>query len=146
MRKILFPLCFALALVGADDPWAKVKELKTGTEIRVYQKGSAQPLTVKMGDLTDENLVVINKNTQTAVARDVIDRIEARPAAGSRVKATSKMATKDTTGDPKAVIPTPVTPGGGGGPTTETSSSISVGSRPNFETIYQRPTGGGPKK
>jgi len=146
MRTLFLSLCAALALFGADDPWSKVKELKTGTELRVYKKGSPQPLTVKMGDLTEENLVVINKNAETAIARDQIDRIEARPSGKSRVTTETKMATKDTTGDPKAVIPAPNSRGGGSGPTTSTSTGISMGSRPDFETVYQRPTGGGPKK
>ena len=146
MRKLLFPLCFALALLGADDPWAKVKELKTGTELRVYKRGSLQPMTVKMGDLTEENLVVINKNAETAIARDEIDRVEARPSGKPRVTTESKMSTKDTTGDPKAVIPAPNSRGVGSGPGSSTSSSVNFGSRPDFETIYQRPTGGGPKK
>ena len=146
MRKLLFPLCFALALLGADDPWAKVKELKTGTELRVYKRGALQPMTVKMGDLTDENLVVINKNAETAIARDEIDRIESRPSGKPRVSTESKISTKDVTGDPKAVIPAPNSRGVGSGPGNTTSSSVNLGSRPDFETIYQRPTGGGPKK
>ena len=145
MRKMLFSLCFAVALFGADDPWAKVRELKTGTELRVYKKGSAQPLTFKMDELTDENLVVIDKKTQTAIARDLIDRIDFRPTGKPRITTESKMATKDTTGDPKAVIPAPNSRGGGG-PTTETSSGLSIGSKADFETAYRRPTGGAPKK
>jgi hypothetical protein len=146
MRLLFIPLCFALALAGADDPWAKVKELKTGTELRVYKRGALQPMTVKMGDLTDENLVVINKNAETAIARDEIDRIESRPSGKPRVTTESKISTKDVTGDPKAVIPAPNARGVASGSGTSTSSGISVGSRPDFETIYQRPTGGGPKK
>ena len=144
--KLLFPLVVGLALCGADDPWAKVKELKTGTELRVYKKGSAQPLTVKMDELTDDNLLVIDKKEQTAIPRDLIDRIDYRPTGKSRVTTESKMATKDTTGDPKAVIPAPNSRGGSAGPASETSSGISIGSRPDFETVYRRPTGGPPKK
>src|SRR6266540_2308035 len=128
MRKILFPLCFALALFGADDPWAKVKELKSGTELRVYKKGAAQPVNVKMGDLTDENLIVVDKKEETAISRDVIERIDARPTGKSRVTSESKVATKDSTGDPKAVIPAPNSRGASG-PTTESSTNFSVGSR-----------------
>jgi hypothetical protein len=145
MRKLWLPLCLALALFGAEDPWAKVKELKTGTELRVYKKGSAQPLLVKMDELTDENLVVINKNEQTAIARDLIDRIDYRPTGKSRVTRESKTTTTDATGDPKAVIPGP-NPRGGGGPTTSSSSGLSIGSKPDFETAYRRPTGAPPPK
>jgi hypothetical protein len=139
MRKLLLPLCFALALCGADDPWAKVKDLKTGTDLRVYKKGSAQPLSVKMGDLTEENLVVIDKNAETAIPRDAIDRIEARPNGKPRLTTDSKISTKDVTGDPKAVIPAP-NAGPIGSPSTSTSSSLQVGSRPGFELVYQRPS------
>ena len=70
----------AILTCGADDPWAKVKDLKTGTELRVYKKGASQPLLVKMDELTDENLVVVNKNAQVAIAKDQIDRVDFRPA------------------------------------------------------------------
>jgi len=144
MRKLLFPLCFALALLGADDPWAKVKELKTGTELRVFKKGAAQPIMVKMGDLTDDNLVVINKSEETAIARDQIDRIDYRPTGKSRLTTETKVATKDPTGDPKAVIPAPNYRGAGEGPSNSTSTGLSIGSKPDFETVYRRPNGAPP--
>jgi hypothetical protein len=144
MRNTWFSLCLALALFGADDPWAKVKELKSGTELHVYKKGSMQPLNVRFGDLTDENLIVINKAEESAIARDAIDRIEARPTVKPRLTTESKTSTTNTTGDPKAVIPSPVPQGGG--PTTETSGTVAVGSRGDFETVYRRPTGGPAKK
>jgi hypothetical protein len=144
MRKLAFFLCTALLAFGADDPWAKVKELKTGTELRVYKKGAAQPLLVKMDELTDDNLVVIDKNAQTAIARDQIDRVDYRPSGKSRIaKETTKV--NDGVGDPKAVIPGPRQQGNPG-PSTSTSSNVSIGSKPDFETIYRRRTGGAPKK
>ena len=59
MWKSCLMLC-AVAILGvgpsrgADDPWKKVKELKTGSELHVYKRGAAQPLTVKIDELTDE--------------------------------------------------------------------------------------------
>jgi hypothetical protein len=144
MRKLAFFLCTALLAFGADDPWAKVKELKTGTELRVYKKGSMQPLLVKIDELTDDNLVVIEKNAQTAIARDQIDRVDYRPSK-SRITKETTTKVSDGVGDPKAVIPGPQQQGNPG-PTTSTSSSVSIGSKPDFETIYRRPTGGAPKK
>ena len=35
----------ALAAFGADDALAKVKALKTGSELQVYKKGSTQPIS-----------------------------------------------------------------------------------------------------
>src|SRR6516162_10075695 len=103
MRKLALFLCTAFLAFGADDPWAKLKELKTGTELRVFKKGAAQPVLVKMDELTDDNLVVINKNEQTAIPRDQIDRVDYRPS-GSRVTRTNTTKVTDGVGDPKSVI------------------------------------------
>jgi len=145
MRKLAFLFCTALVAFAADDPWAKVKELKTGTELRVYKKGAAQPLLVQMDELTDDNLVVIDKKRQTAIGRDQIDRVDYRPSGKSRVTKETTAKVNDGVGDPKAVIPGPRQQGNPG-PSTSTSSNVSIGSKPDFETIYRRSTGGPPKK
>jgi hypothetical protein len=132
MRKLALFLCAALLAFAADDPWAKVKELKTGAELRVFKKGAAQPLLVQMDELTDDNLVVIAKNQQTAIPRDQIERVDYRPSGKSRV-------TKETTSKSDDAV-------GATRPTTTTSSNVSFGSKPDFETIYRRPTGAPPKK
>ena len=113
--------------------------------MRVFKKGAAQPLLVKMDELTDDNLVVINKNEQTAIARDQIDRVDYRPSGKSRVTKETTTKVNDGVGDPRAVIPSPKQQGNPG-PSTSTSSNVSIGSKPDFETIYKRPTGGAPKK
>jgi hypothetical protein len=143
MRKLALFLCTAFLAFGADDPWAKLKELKTGTELRVFKKGAALPVLVKMDELTDDNLVVINKNEQTAIPRDQIDRVDYRPS-GSRVTRTNTTKVTDGVGDPKSVIPGPN--GGTSGPSTSTSSGLSIGSKPDFETVYKRPPSAAPKK
>ena len=143
MPKLALLFCAALVAFGADDPWAKLKELKTGTELRVYKKGAAQPLLVQMDELTDDNLVVIDKKQQTAIARDQIERVDYRPSGKSRVTKETTTKVSDSVGDPKAVIPGP-NPGAPGS-TTSTSSNVSFGSKPDFETIYKRPPSS-PKK
>ena len=145
MRNLLLLLGAALLAFGADDRWAKVKELKTGTELRVYKKGAAQPLLVKMDELTDDNLVVIDKNAQTAIARDQIDRVDYHPSGKSRVTRETTTKVNDGVGDPKAVIPGPQQQGNPG-PSTSTSSNVSIGSKPDFELAYRRTSGGPPKK
>jgi len=141
VRKILLMLLAAIAVWAADDDWAKVKALKTGTEIRVFKKGSMQPVMALMDELTDDNLIVLVKKTQTAIARDQIDRIDARPAGGSRV--TKETTTKETYPDAKSAGPSPNkspdVPG------TTTSTNVTIGSKPDFETVYRRPIGA-PKK
>ena len=140
MRNLLLFFGAALLAFGADDPWAKVKELKTGTELRVYKKGAVQPLLVKMDELTLDNLVVIDKNAQTAIARDLIDRVDSRPSGKSRVTKESTTKVNDGVGDPKAVTPGPQQQGNPGPATsTTTSTGISWGPKPDFETVYRRP-------
>jgi hypothetical protein len=138
MRGLLVLILAGVAAFAAEDEWAKVKGVKTGAELRVFKKGSMQPLLAQMDELTDENLIVILKKTQTAIPKDQIDRIDARPIAGSRV--TKETTTKETYGDAKAgAQSTPDVP------VTTTSTSVSVGSKPDFETVYRRPVGA-PKK
>jgi hypothetical protein len=139
MRKLVLLLSAAALAFGADE-WIKVKELKTGAELRVYKRGAAQPLLVKMDELTDDNLVVINKNEQTAIPRDQIDRIDARPAFKRSFKPVTTTTEKNAATDPRSTMPGPNSPPSGGGPSTSTSSGLSFGSKPDFETIYHRPT------
>ena len=112
MLKTIIILCAAAIAFGADDPWAKVKELKTGTELQVYKRGSIQPLTVKMDELTDQNLIVINKNAQTAILRDDIERIDARPSGKTRTVNETKVTEKNAATDPRSTIPGPNSPPG----------------------------------
>ena len=140
LRTLLFVFTATLAL-GADDPWAKVKDLKTGTELRVYKKGSSQPLLVKMDEVTDENLLVLNKNEQIAVPKDQIDRVDFRPV---KPRVTKETKTTVSNGG-EAGPPSPGPNQNAGGPTSSTSTSVSFGSKPDFETIYRRPPGA-PKK
>jgi hypothetical protein len=129
LRMVLF-LCAALAAMGADDPWAKVKTLKSGYELRVYKRGSAQPLLVKFGELTDENLIVINKTEEMAIPRDQIDRIDSRASAKRPMTRETKASTTATDGSPG----------------TSNSGTVSWGSRPDFETVYRRPAPAPAKK
>ena len=132
MSRFLILLAAACVVFAADDPWTKVRELKSGTELRVFKKGAAQPVLAKMDELTDDNLIVVVKTEQVAIAKDQIERVDYRPS-GSRV--TKETKTKET--------PPDTTPGPGSHsaptPGTSTSTSVSVGSKPDFETIYRRP-------
>ena len=146
MCKTVILLCVAVLAFGADDPWAKVKELKTGTELQVYKRGSIQPLSVKMDELTDENLVVINKNAQVAIPRDQIDRIDARPGGRTRTITDTVSAEKDAASDPRSTIPGPNQPPGAvHAPSTTTSSGVTW-TKQGLETVYRRTAGSPPKK
>jgi hypothetical protein len=124
MRTLFLFLLAALVVFGAGDDWTKVKSLKSGAELRVYKKGSMQPVMAQMGELNDENLIVIVKKTETAIPKDQIDRIDARPSSGSRM-------TKETTAKDGV--------GPDGSPTSSVSTNYSTGSKPDFEMVYRRP-------
>ena len=145
MKTILI-LCAAAFAYGADDPWTKVKELKTGAELRVYKKGAVQPLTAKMDELTDENLVVISKNSQLAIPRDQIERIDARPSGRSRTVTNTQTAEQNAATDPRSTIPGPNQPPGAvHAPSTTTASGVTW-TKQDFETIYRKTAGSPPKK
>ncbi len=79
-------------------------------------------------------MIVVVKNEEIAIAKDMVDRIDYRPNKGSRV--TSETKSKPLT-DPD---PIPAPPGRESAvPGTSTSSSVSVGSKPDFELLYKRP-------
>lgn len=140
LRWFVFALAAAVSLMAADDPWAKVKELKSGTELRIVKKGSAEPLLATFDELTDERLLVATKKEQIAIARDDIQRIDARPAQkGTRVQRESTTKTSDS------VATAGRYPGGRSGQSVESSSGLSFGGKPDFETIYRR-TAAAPKK
>jgi hypothetical protein len=121
---------------AVDKPWDKVEALKSGTELRIYKKGGGAPILAVMDEATDDQLLVVVKNEQVAIDRDNIDRVDARPVrAGGRV--TKETRTTTDTG-PTSVGPQPQgTRASGAGDGTNTS--YSVGSRPDFETVYRRP-------
>lgn len=138
MGKLLFVLCCGTALLqGADDPWAKVKAIKSGTELRVYKKGSAQPLLVKMDEATDDRLVFVNKNEQTSLDKEDVERIDARPSNKRVTTKETKETMSDSNADPRSAIPGPQP--NRPGPTGSSSTSLTMGGKPDFETVYRRP-------
>lgn len=59
MPKILLLLLATLAALGADDPWAKVRQLKSGDELRIFKNGAAQPMLAKFDEVHEEALSVV---------------------------------------------------------------------------------------
>lgn len=144
MLKTTLLVLSALAAFAADNPWGKVCDQKSGTELRIYKRGGKPPLLANMGDCSEDHLIVIVKNAEVAIDKDDIDRIDYRPIKSSRVTKETKSVTTDST-EQTGVGPTPQ----GSrptGPTTSTTSSYSVGSKPDFETLYRRPPPVPPQK
>ena len=133
MKRILIAILMAGGCIGADDGWSKVVDIKTGTEIRVFRRDAKQPIVAKMDEANDERLVLVLKNEQTAIPKSEIDRLDARPAAASRVKSESKVTTEVP--GAKADVPAPKL---SAGEPRSVSSGVSIGSKPDFETVYRR--------
>src|SRR5689334_21639609 len=146
MVKTILILCAAALAYGADDPWAKVKELKTGTELHVYKRGAVQPLVVKMDELTEQNLVVVNKKTQMAIPRDQVERIDARPTGRTRTVTNTQTAEQNAATDPRSTIPGPNQPPGAIHAQSTTTASGVTWTKQDFETIYRKTAGSPPKK
>lgn len=139
MRHLLFLLlAAATAAVGADDPWTAVVKLKSGAEIRVLKKGSMQPVLGKFDEADGERLLMVVKNGQIAIPKDQVDRVDARPQPGPRVKVDGQT----TAGDPQAAKEPAVgmnsQPVAG---TTTSTSGVTIGGKPDYETVYRRPMG-----
>jgi hypothetical protein len=140
IRPLLFLLGAAMAFAAAEESWTKVKDLKSGTEIRIVKRGAAKPIEGKLDEARDDAVVIVLKNEQVSIPKDEIDRLDYRPKAGSRIV---------KTGDAKQTDPDPTPPvgmnHGPAVPGTNYSSGLSIGSKPDYETLYRRPVGA-PKK
>ncbi len=134
MFRIALLLFSAAALFAADNPWARVTALPDRSELRIYQKGVRDPINATLADATDERIVVVVKNKQMTIAKDDIERIDARPI---EPKKKPEIVTTEKTVDPDPA------PRLGAGPpmsTTSTSSGMSFGGgKPDFKTIYTKP-------
>ena len=139
MFKLFLCSLVALAAFGADNPWNKVKDLKTGTELRIFKVGGKAPILATMDEADDERLVIVVKKEQMAIEKDQIDRIDYRPPkSGGDHRVTSE--TRTTTEPPgQTAGPMPQGSSGGGGPLSSTSSSVNFGGgKPDFEVLYRR--------
>ncbi len=136
MLGTVLMLLGAVAAFAAEDQWAKVRELKSGAELRIYKVGVKQPVLAKMDEAREESLVVVMKNEQVAIPKDEIERIDSRPARkGSRVKADTKTTAEPTEQKPVVVPGVPRTPPRS---RSSTSTGLSITSGPDFETIYRK--------
>ena len=134
MVRILLFLLAAIVAFGADDPWAKVRGIKSGTELRIYKTGAKLPVLAQMDEANEENLIIIVKNEQMAIARDQIDRIDYRPP-GGRVSKETKTSVDST--ETRPLKPDRAQPSSR--PSSSSSTNVTVHSKPDFETIYRRP-------
>jgi hypothetical protein len=138
MRKLLVMSLLAGLASAADDPWAKVRELKSGSELKLWKKGASQPVDAVYDQLTEEKLLVVMKNEQVAIPLEGVDRIDARPSTkGTKPKAESTVSRDVERPERAAAPPRSMREGQPGAPTMSSSTSMSWG-KPGFETVYRR--------
>ncbi|MBC7924466.1 MAG: hypothetical protein H7039_02315 [Bryobacteraceae bacterium] len=132
---VLIVLAACLVLPAAES-WDKVRELKSGQELRIWKREAKQPMFAKMDEASGESLVVVMKDQQLAVAKDDIDRVEARPAGKTPgIVRESKVSSAH----PERLTGPAIGPARNvAGQTVNSSSSVSLGSKPGFELIYRR--------
>lgn len=122
---------------GADDPWTKVKDLSSGAEVRILKSGAKEPITGNFSEADDERIIVVVKNTQMALDKSAIERLEARPMAAKRTRTESRTQKLD----PSAELAKPKVPVPGSRPTPDlqsTSSGVTFTGKPAFELIYRK--------
>ena len=140
LSRLLFLL--PLLALAADDPWIKVREVKSGTELLIYKQGLKKAIAAKMDEATEDKLMIVIGESQVAIPKAEIDRIEQRPLPkGSRVNRETKTtkgvfdSDADSHGQPLKLGQTKPPAGA----TSSSSSSVSIGGKPPFEPLYRRP-------
>lgn len=146
MLRIVLLIFAGVMAMAADDPWAKVKDLKSGSELKIWKRGVSQPIDAIYDDLSEEKLLVVVKNEQVAIAKDGIDRIDARPST-KKEKPKVESSVKREINQPSAVAAPPRDQKSRSmpGDTTSASTSVSWG-KPGYETVYRREPVGPPTK
>ena len=138
--RLLFVLPW-LALC-ADDPWIKVREVKSGTDLLIYKQGLKKAIMAKMDEATEDKLMIVIGESQVGIPKAEIDRIEQRPLPkGSRVtretKTTKGVSVPDADSQGQPMKQGQTKPPASA--TSSSSSSVSIGSKPPFEPLYRRP-------
>jgi len=135
MTRIALAILSAAVLLAADNPWAKVQELKSRSELKIYRKGAREPLSATLDEAKEDRILVVVKNEQMSIPKDDIDRLDAR-----FVGKTKGTITKETTATTTQPDFTPHPPHGADVPGESYTTSVSRSvSKPDFETVYRRP-------
>ena len=134
MLRISIFLLSAVAALAAEDGWVKLRELKSGTELRIYKIGTKQAVAAKMDEATAESLRVVVKDEQVAIGKDQIDRVDYKPA-GANGRFTRETRLKGHDGAAQAEADMKSHPRGS---PDSTSSGINIRPKSGFETVYRR--------
>ncbi len=86
----MFLMCW-LMLFADEGAWDKVRAVEAGTDLRIFKRDVKAPVIARMDEATDDHLIVLLQDSQVAIRRAEIDRIDRRPR-GARVTRVSKHA------------------------------------------------------
>ena len=144
MLRGLLLLISVIAVFAADtvDPWKKVRELKSGTDVRIIRAGASSSIMAKFAELTDENLIVVVKNEQIAIPREKVFRIDSRPQKGVVTTETQINTASDSASTRSVPNPPNATPTNA----TSYSTGVAITEKTEFETIYRRAPAPAPAK
>lgn len=138
MSRLVTLIFVPALLLGADNSWTRVVNLQGHNELRIYKRGAREPVNATFAEANEERIVVVVKNKETAIPREEIDRIDARP-----IKTGGRKVNVDSTTTPTDPDLRPHPNAGPPVPGTSSSSTVSLGggNKPDFETIYRRTAG-----
>lgn len=133
-RLAIFLLAAGAAFAAGENTWSKVKELKSGTDVRVLKRGSMQPVLGRFDEADEDRLILVVKNEQMAIPKDQIDRLDYRPPQPRTTRETKTTVDDGPPKQPKMGMNGVDTPGS----TTSTTTSFGMQSKGSFETLYRR--------
>lgn len=125
----------ALLVFGADDAWKRVRDLRSGVEVKVLKVGEKNPINARFDEANDERLLLVVKNAQTSIAKEDVLKVEAR-----KQESSVRREQKTTNTDPNQQLSQPRVPNPGqrATPALQESSSGVTFSKPGFELIYEK--------
>jgi hypothetical protein len=136
MKRIVLLLLTAMAALAAENSWVEVRELKRGTELRIYRVNTKEPFLAKFDQASDESLIVITKNGQVSIPKEDIQRLDCRRAPPHRLvkeTRTDRKIAPRSAGITNNTIP---------GVTTSVKTRLDIPSESAFEKIYDRTPAG----
>lgn len=137
VRFAIFLLAAGAALAAGDDTWSKVKELKSGTDVRVLKHGSMQPVLGKFDEAGDDRLILVVKNEQIAIPKDQVDRLDYRPPPPRPSRETKTTVDNGPAKEPKMGMNGLDSPNSS---TTSTTTNVGIHGKGSFEILYRRPS------
>jgi hypothetical protein len=112
------------------DPWGKVRDLKTGTDLRIIKAGAAAPVMAKFAELTggQPQRDPQGRTGRCSAGQDRADRLSS--AEGLRENGEKTTAPSDGPGGAKTVP--------GEAPSSSYSTGVAISDKIEFDPIYRR--------